>query len=324
MRPFREYIPHIWRTANLLRHVRPDVVHLNLPWPYSGFGTIVCCGLLKVPAAVVFHSIPRRFSYSRSRLKAYAWARSRKQKWIAISANSRKFISESFGIPLEEIQLIYNGTKLQSNYISLASEKIIEIRTEVRQELDFPETSILLLTVGRLSESKGYRELIEVVPPIVQEFPEVRFVWVGEGDLGKFLLNRCKQYEVEDKVHLLGYRSDVPRLLRAADLFVFPTHFEGFGLAIVEAMAHDLPIVSSDAKSIPEIIENNVNGLLFPSQNSKSLLETIRYALKHPDEMRVMAKEAKSNVERFSEEKMIEETLKLLEKMGSFIIGQNR
>ena len=121
-----------------------------------------------------------------------------------------------------------------------------------------------------------------------------------------------------------GYRSDVPRLLRAADLFVFPTHFEGFGLAIVEAMAHDLPIVSSDAKSIPEIIENNVNGLLFPSQNSKSLLKTIRYALKHPDEMRVMAKEAKSNVERFSEEKMIEETLKLLKKMGSFIIGQNR
>lgn len=107
--------------------------------------------------------------------------------------------------------------------------------------------------------------------------------------------------------------SDIPKLLKAADLFVFPTHFEGLPFSPIEAMAHDLPVVASNASSIPEIIENKVHGLLFRKGDSCDLLETLRFALRNPTMMQEMAENAKLRVKDFSEEKMVTKTLELIE-----------
>jgi glycosyltransferase involved in cell wall biosynthesis len=313
---FREHLPQFFKTLVLLSKLKPDVIQLNIPWGYAGFDSILACGMLKIPTVIVFHLFPRRFFYSNARIKAYAWARSRNQKWIAISENNRKFICESFYLSPSEVSLIYNGTKIDSPWTNLSEDKINQLRQQIRQELGIPANSKILLTVARLARVKGYAELIEVVYPIIQEFPEVIFIWIGEGEMREYLEQKIQQYSIEGRVIILGYRADVPRFLKSADLFIFPTHLEGLPFAIIETMAHNLPIVASDASSIPEIIENKVHGVLFPSGHKQALLESIRWALMHPEAMQEMAVRAQIRAGEFSEAKMIEQTLNLIENMS--------
>lgn len=305
------------RTVFLLLKIRPDVVLVTLPWPIHCFSSIVACGLLKIPTAVVFQLIPFRFSFTNKKLKAYAWARSRNQQWIAISDHNRKFVCESFQMPDNEVLCIYNGIKVKSACSNGTYEEINTLRRQVREELGLAETSKLALTVGRLNSQKGYNDLVQVIPHIIKDFPDVKFVWVGEGELREDLINKVREYAIEDKVLFLGYRSDVPRLLKAADLFVFPTHYEGQPFALLEAMAQGLPIVTSDASGIPELIENKVHGLLFRAGDSCDLSETLRWALIHSVFMQEMGRNAQQRVQDFSEERMIEETLDVLQNLGA-------
>ena len=132
---FREHIPHCYRTFSLLEKVKPDVVHLTVPWPFWCFDTLVTCAVLNIPTVVVFQLFPGYYHYSKLRLKAYQWAYNRKQKWIAISNNNRHFISESF-------------------------KDTVNLRHQVGQEIGICPNDIILLTVGRLHSQKGYQDLV--------------------------------------------------------------------------------------------------------------------------------------------------------------------
>jgi len=304
------------RTLVLLLKVKPNFVLINLPLADYCLGSILACALLRKPTAVRFALIIPGQAFSSNRLKLYAWARSRNQQWIAITNYDREIICKSFDIPKKEIIQIYNGAKIDSlscNCNDVAN--IVKLRRQVRQELGLAETSQLLLTVADLNPRKGHGDLIPIVPYILKEFPNVKFVWAGGGQ-PKDLISRLQEYEVEDKVLLLGYRSDIPRLLQAADLFIFPTHSEGFPWALLEAMIYNLPIVTSDASGIPEIVKNNVHGLLCRPGDSYGFLESILWALRHPEQMRVMALNARSRAQEFSEEKMVKETLSALSRLS--------
>lgn len=305
--------PRFLRTIALLLKLKPDIVSLSLPWAEWCLGSILACGFLKIPTVVVIHLIPYKFAFGKKRLKVYSWAINRKQQWVAISEKNRQFICESFQIPYEQVPRIYNGTKLPLNLTNIGCEEIATVRSQVRQELGIPEASQIALTVGRLEHQKGYSDLVPVIPHVVKEFSNMWFVWAGDGSERDYFVSKVQEYGVQDKVLFLGYRSDVQRLLKAADLFVFPTHFEGLPFALIEAMAYSLPIVSSDASSIPEIIENKVHGILFRSGDSCDLLEAIRWALKHPDDMHQMAQNAQQRAQEFSEERMVKETLEVLQ-----------
>ena len=313
---FREHIPHFYRSFSLLKKLNPNVIHLNIPWPYWCFDTLLACSCLNIPTVVTFHLFVRKFSYSKLRLKLYQWAYSRRQKWIAISKNNRNFIAESFQIPKEKLPVVYNGVKIESEFSNYSSKQIINLRQEVREEIGVNRDDILLLTVGRLEFQKGYQDLVNVVKPVVKELPKVKFIWVGEGNNKEYLVKQIKGNNLNKNVILLGYRKDVPRLLKASNLFIFPTHFEGGqSFVISEAMAHHLPIITSDASGIPEIIDNKVHGLLFSQGNKKELKEAILWGLKNPEAMKKMAINAAEKVKDFSEEKMIDQTLKIIKNM---------
>ena len=95
------------------------------------------------------------------------------------------------------------------------------------------------MTTARLDKQKGHVDLLQIVPRIVDEFPDVIFVWAGDGDERQALETQVQQQNLQRYVRFLGYRADISRLLRASDLFVFPSHLEGgCSAAIREAMAH--------------------------------------------------------------------------------------
>jgi glycosyltransferase involved in cell wall biosynthesis len=304
------------RTVAVLARVKPDVVLLNVFWGTFGTGILVGCGLLKIPTAVVFHLYPFRFLFHRIKASAYRWARARNQKWIAVSENNRKLMSDFFHPRPGEILRIYNGVKVSSLSSDTDSPGNIELRRNLRRELGLSERARLLLTVARLEDQKGYDDLIPTIPHIVQEFEDVRFVWVGEGKLKDMLVEKLKRYCVVDKVLLLGYRSDVPRLMKSADLFVLPTHFEGHPFTLLEAMAEGLPVVTSDASGIPEVVVDKIHGVLSRAGDSCDLLEALRWALRHPERMKNMASNARIRVRDFSEERMVDETLAVLRELG--------
>lgn len=301
------HLPQLLRTLRLLTALKPDVVQITLPAPDHCLGSILACGMLKVPTVVRFGLVlPLETGINRWRIKAYSWVRSRCQRWIVISQNNRSLLAKMFEISEREITCIYNGSKL-NEIIALDGENKRKLQAQVRSELNLPEAARLLITVGRLNSQKGYSDLVPVIPHVAQDFPDVCFVWVGDGELRAALETQINDYHAGSKVVLLGYRSDVPRLLQAADLFVFPTHFEGGqSFAIAEAMACELPIITSNASGIPEVLHHRTHGLVFRAGDSCDLLESIRWALRHPDDMRAMAENAKTRAQDFTEEKMIQ------------------
>ncbi|GAK50566.1 glycosyl transferase group 1 [Candidatus Moduliflexus flocculans] len=308
---------HALRFIETLRHVRrirPDVVQLNLPFPNLSFGSILACAILNIPTVVIFHLTPAVFPLGPKRLRAYQWAKSRRQSWIAVSEFNRQIVSASFRIPLAEIRRIYNGIPL-SNF-SWSDDIHQQQRRDIRQQFGMTDNMKLIITVGRLHQQKGYDDLIPVIPHILKEFPDARFLWVGDGPQRNHLQQRLEEYGIASHVTFTGFRQDVSVLLHAADLFVFPTHFEGLPFAVLEAMACGAPVVSSRAASLPEIIEHGTHGLLFRTGDSCELLETIRWALRHPEQMQTMAQQALLRVQEFNQDTMITQTLGLLHEIS--------
>jgi len=305
-------IPHFIKTLCLLIKLKPNVVMISLPWTDYGLGSILACSYLKIPTVVVFQLVPYPLALSQIKLTLYKWARQRKQKWIGVSLSNCQSISESFQIPREEVSCIYNGSEFKAEL----SGNISQLRCQIRQELGLSEQTKIALTVARLSSQKGHDYLIPAIPHLIKEFPDLRFVWVGDGEKKEYLLNLIKKYGVIEQVMFLGYRSDIPRLLQAVDLFLFPTYYEGQPFALLEAMAYGLPVIATATNGIPEVIEHQVHGLLTRKGDSCDLLETIRWALRNYDKMQVMAQNAKMKVQDFSQEKMLTETLGLLVKVA--------
>lgn len=299
------------RTLLLLRKLRPSAVHVVLPWPLFGYGSIVAAAVLRVPTAVVFQLAPYRISVVRWKCGIYGWARRRGQRWVAISENNRQVLCESFGVSTADVQVIYNGTR-KATADNEPQEARERLRREVRSEFGMPEDALLLATVGRLNSQKGYADLVVTIPHLVRSWPKIRFLWVGDGPQRVELRQLLREYGVEALVHMVGHRSDVRRLLRAADLFIFPTRFEGGqSFALIEAMAEGVPIVSSAASGIPEVVANGVHGLLYRTGDTCDLLEAIRWALENPSAMIRMADAALKRVAEFSDQRMLEDTLNL-------------
>lgn len=300
------------RMLGKLRSLRPDIVHLNVPWPDTCFGMVMACGLLRVPTVVTSHLIPRPFHVTPKRLRGYNWARQRRQQWTAVSDYTARLLRESLGFPPDAVQRIYNGVPAAPPPEECRDPS--GCRAAVRTELGIPTDSTILVTVGRLAPQKGLDRLIQAAPHIVRERPDVRFVLVGDGILREQLEQQAREYGVSGQICFAGQRSDVSRLLRASDLFVFPTLYEGFGLALVEAMAHGMGVVSTCSTNIPEIVTDHEHGLLCRADDSAALLESTRWALAHPEEMKEMGRRARARAADFTEERMVEQTLDVLER----------
>lgn len=307
-------IGHFAKTVILLLQIKPDVIMITLPWPNLALGSILGCGFMKIPTLVVFQLFADVLSLSNTKYRLYQWARGRNQSWLGVSHHTCQLISESFKIPLEEIHCIQNGATYD-NYQLPAN--LTELCQELRQELGLSENTKIALTVARLSDQKGHDYLIPAIPHLVREFPQLKFVWVGDGEKRQVLENLVKEYGVTEQVLFLGYRSDIPRLLQASDLFLFPTYYEGQPFAMLEAMSYGLPIITSATSGIPEVIEHQVHGLLNRTGDSCDLMEAIRWALNNPEVMNIMADNAKLRVKDFSEERMVQQTLNLLENLIS-------
>ena len=155
-------------------------------------------------------------------------------------------------------------------------------RGDWRQRLGIPEQATLMLSVGRMVTKKGYHVLLEILPELLEAHPDLHVLLAGTGDrLDEF---RSRSAAWKERVHLPGIalRDTLPQLYRAADLFVLPAvhdpqgNVDGLPNVILEAMASGLPVVASKISGIPLAVEDGVNGLLVPEQESGPLRDALR------------------------------------------------
>jgi glycosyltransferase involved in cell wall biosynthesis len=138
----------------------------------------------------------------------------------------------------------------------------------IRRELDIDSDCFVYLSVGRLTEQKGHRYLLDAIPKVISKYPnQLVFIIAGEGYLSEKLEEKARDLNIDHVVNFLGSRSDIPDLLALADVFVMPSLSEGLPLALLEAMYVGLPVVASQVGGIKSIITHGENGYLVPPGN---------------------------------------------------------
>jgi glycosyltransferase involved in cell wall biosynthesis len=190
---------------------------------------------------------------------------------------------------VEKIDVIYRGRDPKA--FTPASH---ETRVRSRGLLAGRGNAPIVLSVARLLKRKGQEDLLQSFALVKAKFPRALLVLVGEGPQRKRLEALSAKLGVLGNVRFLGTRFDVPELLQSADVFAFPSHYEGHGGALVEAMFAALPIVASDIPVHRESVEHNISAHLVPPRNPRLLAEGILRLLEHPEEARPMGRSARS------------------------------
>jgi glycosyltransferase involved in cell wall biosynthesis len=154
-------------------------------------------------------------------------------------------------------------------------------RDRVRRELSIAPGELLIVSVGNLYPVKGHAVLIDALATL-RDRAGWRLAIAGRGEEEPRLRAQAAAAGIGERVHLLGFRDDVADIFAAGDLFAMPSLSEGLPLALVEAMSFGLPVVISRVGGVPEVVTNDVEGLLVPPSDPGALALAIRSLLDDP------------------------------------------
>lgn len=223
----------------------------------------------------------------------------RAQRYIAVSEETRRDMSDSFGVAGEKIVTIYNGVDLEL-LKSLAVEPL-----EDGEAMAPLQGMITMITSGRLMAQKGHHYLLRAFARVRQELP-CRLVVLGEGELLDELRQLATELQVADQVVFAGWQANPFNRIAAADLFVLSSRYEGFPNALLEAMALGVPVVATDCQSGPaEILAGGRYGLLVPVDDADSLAGALMKLAGDKELRREMSRLATERVAGFSLERMV-------------------
>lgn len=191
------------------------------------------------------------------------------RRLIAVSDYVRQSAHRRLKFALDDIDLLYNPIDAE-----LLTTKAEKDRAEVLRECSLPEDAVMLLNVARVSPQKGLVHALRALPKIVAKYPAAHLVSVGATTDPAWLeqlKSEARTSGVADHFHILGTRRDVTDFLHACDVFVFPSLYEGLGIALIEAMAAGCACVATTAGPIPEIAENDRDAVLVPPADPDAL-----------------------------------------------------
>lgn len=215
------------------------------------------------------------------------------ERLIAVSEYVRQSAHRHLRFPLERIDLLYNPIDVEALEASGGRE-----RTDVLRECGLDEKSLLLLNVARVSPQKGLLFAIRAMPAIIRQYPSAHLISVGattDPQWLKQLQAEASALGVVDRVHFLGTRRNVVDFLRSCDLFIFPSLYEGLGIALIEAMAAGCACVATNSGPIPEIVRHGIDGWLVPVADSESLAEAVCALLADPARREALGQAAKES-----------------------------
>jgi len=215
-------------------------------------------------------------------------------------------VREYFQTPEDKIDVIPNGVKTER----FDRWEGVDL-TWFRNMYALPEEKIVLY-VGRLVEEKGPQILLEAVPLVLARFPSAKFVIVGTGHLLDHLRHRAWELGVAHKVLFTGFipDEDRDRLLKVADVAVFPSLYEPFGIVALEAMAARCPVVVSEVGGLAEVVRHAETGITVYPNNVESLVWGILHTLENPHWAKMRVENAyREVVEKYNWDRIAEMTV---------------
>ncbi len=218
---------------------------------------------------------------------------------VAVSGAVKDALIES-GISYKKIDIIYNSIALER----FSPDKVD--RDAVRREFGIESDTIVIGTAGKLNQGKGVFDLLSAVHRLMETYPNVRLIFVGDGSERTRLEQEVQRLSMHNKVVFPGVRDDMERMYAAMDIFILPsTCREAFGMVLIEAMAMDKPVIATPVGGIPEIVNDEVNGILVPPHNPEALSHAIAQYIKDDVFSRKVAREGRTLVEqKFSDKAM--------------------
>jgi glycosyltransferase involved in cell wall biosynthesis len=192
------------------------------------------------------------------------------------------------------IKVIYNGINLNEHHPD----------KNLRKEIGIPDETALIGFVGRLSIQKGIKYLLESFL-FTRKFVNAHLLIAGTGELEKEIKEFISKNNLDDFVHLLGFREDINNIMNSIDVLLLPSLWEGFGIVLIEAMAAGKPCITTNISSMPEIVEDNISGIIVPPEDSASIAKACIKILSDKELSSRMGREGKKIVKKkFTIEKM--------------------
>lgn len=221
-------------------------------------------------------------------------------RFITVSESIRDYL---YGLGVPQVSLIDNAVDLESIACS-------EPDLSWREALGWSAENVVFAVVGRLEPQKGHSYLIEALRLAVKKHPQIRCILVGEGHLRPSLERQITESNLGEMIHLAGFRRDVQAILSASDVFCLSSLAEGLPYAMLEAVAHRLPLLVTAVDGLQERLDHLKTAYLVPPAEPQALAEGMCWLVDHPEMAGVLGQAAYDMVRvRFSPDRMVRETL---------------
>jgi len=202
---------------------------------------------------------------------------------IAVGKEVKRNLCEFYGLPSEQVTIIYNGIKPFDKEI-----QTIDLIDEFRKKGYY-----IVGNVGRLSEQKGFKYFIEAASIVLKENSMVKFLIIGEGEERVKLEEIVRKLNLDESIIFMGYRNDVQNIISQLDLVVLTSLWEGLPLTPLEAFSVEKTIIATAVDGTIEIVDDEINGFLVEPKNSNIVAEKITNLLKDEEKRKQFGKNAK-------------------------------
>ncbi len=264
------------RLAQFARSHHVDVIHAH---QYTPFFYARAPGVFAQRPPVLFNEhgrfhpdYPRRKRMLFNRLALRSGDRV-----AAVGESVRQALINNEGIPAERIEVIYNGVNLDK---FTATE---EVRESVRRELGLAAGDFVVMQVARLDPIKDHLTALRAIERVAKTCPQARLVIVGDGPQRQLIETEITRRHLTSHVRMLGQRTDVPRILPAADAFLLTSVSEGIPVTMIEAMGARLPIVSTNVGGIAEVVIEQTTGLLGAAGDDAAIADALVQLIQQPE-----------------------------------------
>jgi len=304
------------KICEILRLFRPHIVHTHTP--KAGIVGRWAARLAGVPKIVhTYHGFGFSPQHPRWQKAVYlglerATARITSQ-FVAVSDPNR-VLGQSYGIfRRDACALIRSG-------VDFADFRRISIdKAQKKIELGFEPSDKIVGVVASFTPAKALHLFLEAAAKIALEIPGVCFVMVGDGSLRPQLEAQAERLGIGPALRMLGWRHDVPELLRTFDVFLLTSLWEGLPRSLVEAFLSGVPAVASHVDGIGEVVQEGRNGFLVPPGNAEAMAAAVIRLLKDEPLRQTMGEQARLSVDDFSVQKMLKDYSDLYENISAGI-----
>ena len=281
------------KLRSIMVQERPDVVHTHLDVIKYAVAAAKLAGVKKCVHTV--HNVADKEAEGKLQKiinKTYfslGWSTP-----VALSPEVQKSICRFYGRKAEEVPVIYNGVDLS--------------RCMGKKSYAAGET-VKIVHVGRFNEQKNHGRLLRAFEMLLSQYPNCRLNLVGDGERMESVKALAAELGIGETVTFLGSQSNVYPFLQEADVFVLPSDYEGMPMTIIEAMGTGLPIVATAVGGVPDMMENEISGLLVPCEE-EAVAQAMARLVSDASLREKLGRKAKADSTRFSAEYMAEQYCK--------------